>query len=94
MPLFCIRQLRDLIRYRYKLITLAVSEKNRIQNCLTVSNIQLASIVSDTFGTNSMKIINYLLDNIDDKNFDFVPFLHGSIIIRNIVYFKRLTLQS
>lgn len=79
MPPFRIRQLRDLMRYRYKLTNFAASEKNRIQNCLTVSNIQLASVVSDTFGTSSMKIINHLLDNPGDKNFDLVPFLHGSM---------------
>ena len=50
MPPFRIRQLRDLMRYRFKLTSFASSEKNRIQNCLTVSNIQLASVVSDTFG--------------------------------------------
>lgn len=48
MPPFPIRQLRDLMRYRFKLINFKSSEKNRIQNCLTVSNIQLANVVSDT----------------------------------------------
>lgn len=79
MPPFRIRQLRDLMRYRSKLTGFASSEKNRVQNCLTVSNIQLASVVSDTFGRSSMKIINYLLENPDDKDFDFVPLLHGSM---------------
>ncbi|MCX6382890.1 MAG: IS110 family transposase [Actinobacteria bacterium] len=79
MPPFRIRQLRDLMRYRFKLTNFASSEKNRIQNCLTVSNIQLANVVSDTFGRSSMKIIDYLLENPDDKDFDFVPLLHGSM---------------
>lgn len=79
MPPFRIRQLRDLMRYRFKLTSFGSSEKNRIQNCLTVSNIQLASVVSDTFGRSSMKIIDYLLENPDDKDFDFVPLLHGSM---------------
>jgi len=69
MPPFRIRQLRDLMRYRFKLTNFASSEKNRIQNCLTVSNIQLANVVSDTFGKSSMKIIDYLLENPDDKDF-------------------------
>jgi hypothetical protein len=69
MPSFRIRQLRDLMRYRFKLTNFASSEKNRIQNCLTVSNIQLANVVSDTFGKSSMKIIDYLLENPDDKDF-------------------------
>ena len=79
MPPLRIRQLRDLMRYRSKLTGFGSSEKNRMQNCLTVSNIQLASVVSDTFGRSSMKIINYLLDNPDDKDFNFVPLLHGSM---------------
>jgi len=79
MPPLRIRWLRDLMRYRFKLTGFASSEKNRMQNCLTVSNIQLASVVSDTFGRSSMKITRYLLENPDDKDFDFVPFLHGAM---------------
>ena len=80
MPPLPIRQLRDLMRYRFKLTNFKSSEKNRIQNCLTVSNIQLANVVSDTFGKSSMKIIDYLLENPDDKDFDFVPLLHASML--------------
>ena len=79
MPPLRIRQLRDLMRYRFKLTSFASSEKNRMQNCLTVSNIQIASVVSDTFGASSMKIINYLLENPNHKDFDFAPLLHGSM---------------
>lgn len=80
MPPLAIRQLRDLMRYRWKLTNFRSSEKNRIQNCLTVSNIQLANVVSDTFGKSSMKIVNHLLENPDDQDFDFVPFLHVSML--------------
>lgn len=50
IPPLKIRQLRDLFRYRLKLTQLQVSEKNRYQNCLTWSNLQIASVVSDVFG--------------------------------------------
>ncbi|TEB09117.1 IS110 family transposase [Pelotomaculum propionicicum] len=80
IPPLPIRQLRDLMRYRFKLTNFSSSEKNRIQNCLTVSNIQLANVVSDTFGKSSMKIIDYLLENPHDKDFDFVPLLHASML--------------
>jgi len=80
MPPLIIRQLRDLMRYRSKLTNFSSSEKNRIQNCLTVSNIQLANVVSDTFGKSSMKIIDHLLENPNDKDFDFVPLLHTSML--------------
>lgn len=75
-----IRQLRDLTRYRTKLISYRTGEKNRIQNSLTVSNIMLSSVVSDTFGKSSSAIIKHLLDDPSDKDFDFLPLLHGSML--------------
>lgn len=68
------------MRYRFKQINFKSSEKNRIQNCLTVLNIQLPNVVSDTFGKSSMKIIAHLLDNPNDKDFDFVHLLHASML--------------
>lgn len=79
MPPLAIRQLRDLMRYRFKLTNFMSSEKNRLQNCLTVSNIQLANIVSDTFGKSSMNIIDKLLENPLDTSFDIEPLIHGSM---------------
>jgi transposase len=79
MPPLPIRQLRDLMRYRFKLTNFASSEKNRLQNSLTVSNIQLGNVVSDTFGKSSMNIINKLLDNPLDPSFDIEPLIHGSM---------------
>ena len=55
MPPLAIRQLRDLMRYHFKLTNFMSSEKKRLQNSLTVSNIQLGNVVSDTFGKSSMK---------------------------------------
>ena len=79
MPPADIRQLRDLMRYRFKLPCFKSSEKNRYQNCLTVSNIQLASVVSDTFGKSSQKIIAKILENPDDTSFDIGSLIHGSM---------------
>jgi transposase len=56
-----IRMLRELFRYRQKLIGHRSSEKNRMQNALTVSNIALASVVSDTFGVSATALIEYIL---------------------------------
>ena len=58
-----IRQLRDLVRYRWKLTNFKVGEKNRVQNCLTVSNIKLDDVFSDVFGKASTNIVNRLLEN-------------------------------
>jgi transposase len=79
MPPADIRQLRDLMRYRYKLTCFMSSEKNRLQNCLTVSNIQLGNVVSDTFGKSSMKILDKILENPLDTSFDIKPLIHGSM---------------
>ena len=67
IPPLKIRQPRDLFRYRMKLTQLQVSEKNRYQNCLTWSNFQIASIVSDVFGKSAQAIIQSILDNPEDK---------------------------
>ncbi|AJA49905.1 transposase IS116/IS110/IS902 family protein [Clostridium pasteurianum DSM 525 = ATCC 6013] len=79
MPPADIRQLRDLMRYRYKLTCFMSSEKNRLQNCLTVSNIQLGSVVSDTFGKSSMKILDKILEDPLNTSFDLEPLIHGSM---------------
>jgi len=79
IPPLLIRQIRDLMRYRFKLINFKSSEKNRIQNSLTVSNIMISSVVSDTFGVSSMRIINHILENPDDKDFDVSSMLHASM---------------
>ena len=79
MPPADIRQLRDLMRYRFKLTCFKSSEKNRYQNCLTVSNIQFGNVVSDTFGKSSQKIIAKILENPDDTSFDIGSLIHGSM---------------
>ncbi|MBM7614955.1 IS110 family transposase [Alkaliphilus hydrothermalis] len=79
MPPPCIRQLRELMRYRFKLTNFMSSEKNRLQNCLTVSNIQLGNVVSDTFGISSINIIEKLLENPLDTSFDLQHLIHGSM---------------
>lgn len=75
-----IREIRDLLRYRSKLVSFASSEKNRVQNSLTVSNIMLSSVVSDTFGKSASAILSHLLKHPNDKDFDFRPLLHGSML--------------
>lgn len=79
MPPLDIRQLRDLMRYRFKLTCFMSSEKNRFQNCLTVSNIQLGNVVSDTFGKSSQRIIDKILENPFNKSFDIESLIHSSM---------------
>lgn len=69
-----IRQLRDLMRYRSKLTNFNVGEKNRAQNCLTVSNIKLDDVFTDVFGKASSNIINAILLNPSEKLSDVSQF--------------------
>ena len=69
-----IRQLRDLMRYRSKLTNMLTGEKNRAQNCLTVSNLKLDDVFSDVFGKSARSITNYLLDH-PGETFDVSPFV-------------------
>jgi transposase len=69
-----IRQLRDLVRYYKKLTGFTVGEKNRAQNCLTVSNLKLDGIFSDVFGKASSNIIGHILANPSEKIFDVSAF--------------------
>lgn len=57
------RALREIGRYRFKLVCMKSSEKNRIQNCMTVSNIGIASILTDPFGKTATEIMSYLLEH-------------------------------
>ena len=79
MPPADIRQLRDLMRYRFKLTCFMSSEKNRLQNCLTVSNIQLGNVVSDTFGKSAQAILDKILENPADTSFDLEPLVFKSL---------------
>lgn len=74
MPPADIRQLRDLMRYHFKLTNFATGEKNRMQNCLTVSNLKLDDVFSDVFGKASTNIINHLLSNPSEKLTDVSNF--------------------
>ena len=60
IPPYEIRQLRDLMRYHYKLTNFTVGEKNRAQNCLTVSNVKLDDVFSDVFGKSPSTILDKL----------------------------------
>ena len=69
-----IRQLRDLVRYRWKLTNFTTGEKNRAQNCLTVSNIKLDDVFSDVFGKAATAITTRLLEVPSEKITDVSMF--------------------
>lgn len=56
-----IRELCEIGRYYHKLIGVNSSESNRYQNCLTVSNLGIGSIFSDTNDKSAMKVVEAVL---------------------------------
>ena len=72
-----IRQLRDLVRYHWKLTNFNVGEKNRAQNCLTVSNIKLGDVFSYVIGKAASAITTRLLES--NEPFDVKPYLTKNI---------------
>lgn len=73
-----IREMRDVTRYKRKVISQIASEKNRIQKILEDANIKLSSVVSDMSGAVATKIIKALIggqENVDE----LVKFHHGKM---------------
>lgn len=56
------RQLRDLTRYRNKLIQSIAAEKNRMMRILEDCNIKLSSVVSNTSGVTATALIDMLCE--------------------------------
>lgn len=80
MPPLDIRQLRDLMRYRFKLVNCKSSEKNRFQNSLTVSNIMISNIITDTFGKTSKSILELILSKEDNVTLEEItPLLRKNL---------------
>jgi len=73
-----IRELRDLTRYRKKVVEQSASEKNRIQKILEDANIKLSSVVSDMSGATATKIIDMLIDGVDNTD-ELVKLKHGKM---------------
>lgn len=61
IPELNIRELRDLTRYKRKLIANISSEKERIIKVLEDANIKISSVATDTFGVSGSAIIEELL---------------------------------
>jgi transposase len=57
-----IRDLRDLTRYRTKMIGHRTSERNRIHKILQDANIKLTSVISDIFGVSGRRILEAIID--------------------------------
>jgi transposase len=57
-----LRELRDLLRYRRKLVESQAAERNRLLKLLETANIKLASVVSDVFGVSGRAMLKALIE--------------------------------
>lgn len=72
------RELRDLTRYRRKLVGYIASEKNRLQKILEDANIKLSSVVSSMSGATATKIITAMIAGEEDVE-ALVKMRHGKL---------------
>src|SRR5690606_12383513 len=66
VPQQIMRDLRDLSRYKKKLIQTISSEKNRVEKTLQDCNIKISSVANDIFGVNGTLIIEELVKGTTD----------------------------
>lgn len=73
------RELRDLTRYRNKLIQNIASEKNRVVRILEDCNIKLSSVLSSTSGVTATKLIDKICEGKTITREDIDEVYHGKI---------------
>ena len=56
-----IRELRELLRYRRKLVESRAAERNRLLKLLETANVKLASVASDVFGVSGRAMLKALV---------------------------------
>lgn len=56
------RELRELIRFRRKLVEQRTTEQNRLMKVLEISNVKLSSVVSDVFGVSGRTMVRALIE--------------------------------
>jgi len=59
-----IRELRDLTRYRRKLVEAQTAERNRLLKVLESANIKLASVATDVFGVSGRLMLRALIEGV------------------------------
>src|SRR5262250_293072 len=62
VPPKSIRELRDLTRYRRKLVESQTAERNRLLKLLEIANIKLASVATDVFGVSGRLMLRALIE--------------------------------
>lgn len=62
LKIVVVRELRDLTRYRRKLVEARSAERNRLLNLLESANIKLASAATDVFGVSGRRMMEALIE--------------------------------
>jgi len=86
-----IRDLRDLVRYRKKVVAQAAADKNRIIKILEDGNIKLSSVLSNVDGSVGSKIIDKMIEGVTDVD-ELMKFYHGKIKVDRVEF--RLALEG
>lgn len=73
-----IRELRDLVRYKKKIVAQAASEKNRIIKTLEDANIKLSAVLTNVDGAVGTKIVSDLIAGNTDTE-DLLKHYHGKM---------------
>ena len=73
-----VREMRDLTRYKRRIIEQIASEKNRIQKFMEDANIKLSSVVSNMSGATATKIINAMIEG-EGKPEELAKLRHGKM---------------
>jgi transposase len=73
------RELRDLTRYRKKLVQQVSADKNRFIKILEDANIKLSMVLSDVFGVSGTRMINHILSYDDYRPEELMQYVHGKV---------------
>jgi len=73
-----IRELRDLVRYKKKIVGQIASEKNRVIKTLEDANIKLSSVFSDVNGASASKMITDMLVGKEEVE-GLMEHIHGKV---------------
>jgi transposase len=73
-----IRELRDLVRYKKKVVSDAAGDKNRIIKILEDANIKLSSVLSNVDGAVGSKIIADIIDGKHNPD-ELLKYYHGKM---------------
>lgn len=73
-----IRELRDLVRYKKKIVSQTASEKNRVIKILEDGNIKLSSVLTNVDGAVGSKIINDIIKGQTNPE-ELLKYYHGKM---------------